>query len=224
MRKLFMVVFLLTLHAHAQKTTSTPSHLKQHVLQVFALEDWALSCKWMLSAPYHDSVKTWEVLNTDSTVSFVSLLYPTEASYSKGSVYAGNYMILGDTLHPGALADTLGSFKRFYPMDSILDSKASIAFFSEHPLYGDRSMFLPDVLVSAGSFAIGDTLYLKDDRNNTAVVQVLEIAASNDFGGNCRIPFLRPILPFYRTAVGVTYLTLNGSPMGSNIAISKKPF
>lgn len=124
-----MVVFLFTLHAHAQKTTSTPSHLKQHVLQVFALEDWALSCKWMLSAPYHDSVKTWEVLNTDSTVSFVSLLYPTEASYSKGSVYAGNYMILGDTLHPGALADTLGSFKRFYPMDSILDAKASIAFF-----------------------------------------------------------------------------------------------
>lgn len=224
MRTLFMFVLLFAVQAHAQKTQTKKTPIKPHVLQAFVLQDWALSCKWMLSSPYHDSVRTWEVLNTDSTVSFVSLLYPTETNYPKGAFYSGNYMIIGDTLRPGALADTMGTFKRFYPKDTMVEAKASIAFFSEHPVYGDRSMFLPDVVVSAGSFAKGDTLHLKDDRDKTAVVQVLEISAANDFGGNCRLPFLRPFIPFYRSSVGITYLTLSGSPMGSNIVISKKPF
>lgn len=186
---------------------------------------WEVSLK-LSSAVKDDSIGVFEVLRADSTVYFASILYPMNETVAKGQVLKQYMEISGDSIASTDRFAPLGTYKDFYPKDSLSEAKASIMFMDiTIPNSVIPGYMLPDFEVVNGVFSVGDKIELVDNlgRKCTAKIEVMELVcdaygASNDAQIKSAIPSSFKTDKF---KVVLIYSKLSGSDVGEKIKIKK---
>ena len=186
---------------------------------------WEVTLK-LSSIVKDDSIGVFEVLRADSTIYFAAILYPMNETVAKGQVLKQFMEISGDSIAPSDRFAPLGTYKDFYPKDSLSEAKASIMFMDiTIPNSTVPGYMLPDFEVVNGAFSVGDEIELIDNlgRKCTAKIEVLELVcdaygAKNDAQIKCAIPSTFKTDKF---KVVLIYSKVSGSDVGEKIKIKK---
>ena len=186
---------------------------------------WEVSLK-LSSDVKDDSNGVFEVLRADSTVYYASILYPNNETIAKGQVLKQFMEISGDSIAPTDRFAPLGTYKDFYPDDSISEAKASIMFLDATvPNSTVPGFLITDFEVLNGVFYIGDKIELVDNlgRNCVGKIETLELVcdalgANNDASIQSVIPSTFKAEKF---KVVLIYSKVTGSDVGEKIKIKK---
>lgn len=186
---------------------------------------WEVTLK-LSSTVKDDSIGVFEVLRADSSIYYASVLYPYGEVSLKGQSITRLFAISGDSIAPTDRFAPLGTYKDFYPKDSLSEGSASIMFLDAIvPNSNIPGFFLPDFEVKKGQFSIGDTIELVDNRGQKCIgkIEVLELVcdaygASNDAKINCAIPSTFKAEEFKAVLI---YSKVSGSDVGEKLKIKK---
>jgi hypothetical protein len=186
---------------------------------------WEVSLK-LSSDIKDDSIGVFEVLRADSTVYYASILYPNNETIAKGQVLKQFMEISGDSIAPTDRFAPLGTYKDFYPDDSISEAKASIMFLDATvPNSTVPGFLITDFEVLNGAFYIGDKIELVDNLGRKCIgkIETLELVcdalgANNDASIQSVIPSTFKAEKF---KVVLIYSKVSGSDVGEKIKIKK---
>jgi hypothetical protein len=186
---------------------------------------WEVTLK-LSSDVKDDSIGVFEVLRTDSTVYYASILYPNSETIAKGQVLKQFMEISGDSIAPTDRFAPLGTYKDFYPDDAISEAKASIVFLDATvPNSTITGYLITDLEVLKGRFTVGDKIELVDNLGRKCIgkIEVLELVcdalgANNDVSIQSAIPSTFKAEKF---KVVMIYSKLSGVDVGEKIKINK---
>lgn len=186
---------------------------------------WEVTLK-LSSDVKDDSIGIFEVLRADSTVYYASILYPNNETIAKGQVLKQFMEISGDSIAPSDRFAPLGTYKDFYPDDSLSEAKASIMFLDATvPNSTVPGFMIPDFEVLNGTFYLGDTIELIDNLGRKCIgkIETLELicdayGANNDTKIESATPSTFKAEKF---KVVMIYSKLSGADVGEKIKIKK---
>lgn len=193
-----------------------------HQIQVCKRSDIGFEVKVKLGVDFHDRNEgLFEIMHTDSSISFAKVLYPMEQQFAKGQIFSGHLFVADDTLAMRDKIATPGSFKKFYPTDSSFVGKSSIAFMGYLPNTNTEAFMLPDLTIESGVLAPGDTVSMMDAQGRKAICLIHAMDVSDDFGGQIQLPFATSSFNRGDSKIAVYYTTLQGESLGEKINIIK---
>jgi len=222
--KIVVILLLLPITLLGQKSGVNPKAqpFVNHKLISCTRSQIGFELNLQLADNFHDdTIREMEVFHADSTVSFVSVVYPNIQYYRKGELLKNHFFVVDDTISMNDKIAPIGTFKDYYPKDSLFKGNAYAAYFENYENDSKQYFFVPKISCEIGSLQIGDTINLIDKIGKNGIGRIKEIEVSDQFGTKIKTPFFTSLFVNRNHSVSIVYEHISGDFMSLEIQISK---